>query len=119
MTLILCVRGAISDVPAFLRGLEVLSCKRDSQQNLGSPASRCKTDRSTQRRCSLSHTLNAQAVGGNCHGLGVKAASVIDYRDLQSRGRTREFNADCLGSRMSGYVGQGFLNNAIQPYLDG
>src|SRR5208283_1297085 len=67
---------------------------------------------------SLSHTLKPQALRGDSHGFSVKATSVIDYCYLQSRGQTGESNADRLGSGMSGYVGQGFLENAIQRDLD-
>jgi len=55
---------------------------------------------------------------GDGNGLGVKAASAIDYFYLHIRGRKGKSNADRLGSRMSGYVGQGFLENAIQRDLD-
>src|SRR5689334_7340772 len=113
MTLILWARAAISGTPPLQRRLEVLFGKGDSHQNLGPLATRCETDRSAQHCCSLPHTLNAQAVRGDSHGLSVKAASIINYRYLQSCGRTHEFNADGLGSRVSGDVGEGFLNNAI------
>src|SRR5579863_150851 len=118
MTLILRVRTAISGSLPIHTWPEILAGKWDLHQNLGSPALGSETNRSAQHCCSLSHALNAQAVGGDSHCLSVKAASVIDYRYLQCRGRTRRFNADFLGLRMSGYVGQGFLNNAIQPDLD-
>ena len=55
---------------------------------------------------------------GGSHRISVKATSVIDYCYLQGRGRTREYNADLLGARMSCDVGQSLLENAIQPDLD-
>ena len=118
MTLILWVRAAISGVPRFRRVLEFLFGKRRSDENLRPPATGYESDRSPQHCRSLLHTLNSQAVRGDSNSLSVKAASVIAYRYIQSCGRTREFNADGLGSRMSGYVGEGLLNNAIQPDLD-
>jgi hypothetical protein len=118
MTLILCVRAGISSAPRTLQGLQVLVGKWDLHQNLGSLALMNETDRSSQHCRSLSHTLNPEAMRGDGHGLGVKAASVIDYFYLHRLGRTGESNTDRLGSRMSGCVGQGFLENAIQRDLD-
>jgi hypothetical protein len=57
-------------------------------------------------------------VRGYRHSLDVKATSVIDDFCLHTPGRTIEPNADRLSSRMSGYVGQGLLQNAIQRDLD-
>ena len=87
-------------------------------QNPGSLALRSKTNRSAQHSRSLSHTLNPQAVRRDSDGLSVKATSIIDYFHFHGRGQMGESNADRLGSRMSGYVGQGFLENSIQGDLN-
>src|SRR5579863_533127 len=87
-------------------------------QNLGPSFLGCETQRSPQHRRPFSHTLNPQAVRGDSHGFSVKATSIVDYCYLQSCGQTGEPNADRLSSGMPGYVGQGFLENAIQRDLN-
>ena len=96
----------------------VLVGEWELQQNLGPAALRYEIDCPAQHCRPFSHTLNPQAVREDSRGLSVKPTSVIDYCYFQRRRQTRESYADRLGSRMFGYVGQGFLENAVQTNLD-
>jgi hypothetical protein len=61
--------------------------------------------------------MNSHAARRDCHGLSVKAASVIGDCYLNIRSRTGELDTDGFGSRMPRYVGQGFLKNAVERDL--
>lgn len=91
--------------------------KRDLDQDSGSLALRNEIDRSTQHRCALPHAVNSQAVRGNSRGLGIKAASIVHNRYLDSRAQWFKLNADRLCARVPGNIRQGFLQNAIQSNL--
>src|SRR6185437_7120423 len=119
MTLIFELRAGISNAPSLPWAFGFLTRKWNLHHNPGSLAPGGKTDGSAQHCRPLAHALNPQAVRRDSNGLSIEATSIVDYGYLHRSGQMCESNADRLGSGMSGYVGQSFLQNPIQGDLNG